>query len=324
MAEGTKANASDEALGARRASRERRKFELRALAPPGAEGRHRGTGSEQRVSKPGPNNLRLTAAALQSQIWTVPHLASLCCSQQATIMRKEYGQFCPVALASEVLAERWTLLVVRELLAGARRFNAIRRGVPRLSGTLLKQRLLTLERAGVVERNASATTRGPEYFLTEAGLSLGSVVTSMGEWGQRWARDIRPEDLDPGWLVWAMHRRLNTAAMPPGRTVIQIEFVDAPAKQRRFWLVHCDGNVDVCLKDPGYATTVHVSTRVRTLAEVWRGFRSTKDELRSGRIQLIGSSSCCRAFPQWLLLSAYARIERPARHDSANSSTRRT
>ncbi|HZO55205.1 MAG TPA: winged helix-turn-helix transcriptional regulator [Bryobacteraceae bacterium] len=106
-------------------------------------------------------------------------------------------------------------------------------------------------RAGIVERNASATTRGSEYFLTEAGLSLKSVVISVGEWGQRWARDIRPEDLDPGWLVWAMHRRLNTALMPPGRTVIQIEFVDAPAKQRRFWLVHCDGNVDVCLKDPG-------------------------------------------------------------------------
>jgi DNA-binding HxlR family transcriptional regulator len=235
-------------------------------------------------------------------------------------MRKEYGQFCPVALASEVLAERWTLLVVRELLAGARRFNDIRRGVPRLSGTLLKQRLLTLERAGVVERNAT-TTRAPEYFLTEAGLSLRSVVTSVGEWGQRWARDIRPEDLDPGWLVWAMHRRLNTDAMPPGRTVIQIEFVDAPAKQRRFWLVHCDGNVDVCLKDPGYTTTVQVSTCVRTLAEVWRGFRSTEDELRAGRIHLTGSSACCRAFPQWLLLSAYARIQRPAGHHLTSAST---
>ena len=173
-------------------------------------------------------------------------------------MRQGYAQFCPVALASEVLAERWTFLVVRELLAGARRFNDIRRGVPRLSGTLLKQRLLTLEHAGILERQVSETTHGPEYCLTEAGLSLRPVVTSIGEWGQRWARDIRPEDLDPGWLVWAMHRRLNTAAMPPGRTVIQIEFVDAPAKQRRFWLVHNEGDVDVCLKDPGYDMTVRV------------------------------------------------------------------
>jgi DNA-binding HxlR family transcriptional regulator len=225
-------------------------------------------------------------------------------------MRQEYGQFCPVALASEVLAERWTLLVVRELLAGARRFNDIRRGVPRLSATLLKQRLLTLEHAGIVARKTTA--RGPEYFLSEAGLSLRSVVTSIGEWGQRWARDIRPEDLDPGWLVWTMHRRLNTAAMPPGRTVIQIEFVDAPAKQRRFWLVHCDGKVDVCLKDPGYDTTVRVSTRVRTLAEVWRGIRSAKDELRAGHIHLEGASDYRRAFPRWLLLSVYAPIERRA------------
>ena len=225
-------------------------------------------------------------------------------------MRQEYGQFCPVALASEVLAERWTLLVIRELLAGARRFNDIRRGVPRVSGTLLKQRLETLEQAGVVERKTSANTRVPEYFLTEAGRSLRSVVTSIGEWGQRWARDIRPEDLDPGWLVWMMHRRLNTPAMPPGRTVIQIEFVDAPVKQRRFWLVHCDGNVDVCLKDPGYDTTVRVSTRVRTLAEVWRGIRSAKDELRTGRIRLDGASDCCRDFPKWLLLSVYAPIAR--------------
>jgi DNA-binding HxlR family transcriptional regulator len=225
-------------------------------------------------------------------------------------MRQEYGQFCPVALASEVLAERWTLLIVRELLAGARRFNDIRRGVPRVSATLLKQRLQTLERAGVVERKTSSTTHGPEYFLTEAGMSLKCVVTSIGEWGQRWAREIRPEDLDPGWLVWAMHRRLNTPAMPPGRTVIEIEFLDAPAKHRRFWLVHSDGNVDVCLKDPGYDTTVRVKTRVRTLAEVWRGIRSATDELRAGRIHLDGASDHCRAFPRWLLLSVYASIER--------------
>jgi len=225
-------------------------------------------------------------------------------------MRQEYGQFCPVALASEVLAERWTLLVVRELLAGSRRFNDIRRGVPRLSGTLLKQRLLTLEHAGVVERHPSAGNRGSDYCLTEAGLALKPVVMSIGEWGQRWARDIGPDDLDPGWLVWAIHRRLNTASMPPGRTVIEIEFTDAPANQRRFWLVHRAGSVDVCLKDPGYDITVQLTTRVRILAEVWRGLRSLKDELRSGMIDLRGSSEHRHAFSEWLLLSLYAPIKR--------------
>jgi DNA-binding HxlR family transcriptional regulator len=207
-----------------------------------------------------------------------------------------------------VLAERWTLLVVRELLAGAARFNELRRGVPRLSATLLKQRLETLEHAGILERLPGA--RGSSYGLTEAGLALRPVVMSIGEWGQRWARDIRPQDLDPGWLVWSMHRRLNTAAMPPGRTVIEIEFVDARSPHRRFWLIHSDGNVEVCLKDPGYEATVRVITRVRVLAEVWRGIRSLKQELRARTIEIQGSTAHRHAFPDWLLLSIYAPIKR--------------
>jgi len=225
-------------------------------------------------------------------------------------MRQEYGQFCPVALASEVLAERWTLLVVRELLAGARRFNDLKRGVPRLSPTLLKQRLGTLERAGIVERRAAPNNRGPDYCLTQAGEDLRPVVVAVGGWGQRWARDIHPQDLDPGWLVWAMHRRLNTAAMPAGRTVIEIEFTDAPSKQRRFWLVHRDGKVDVCLKDPGHEPAVRMVTRLRVFAEVWRGLRQIKDELRARRILLEGAREVCRAFPEWLMLSVFAGIER--------------
>jgi DNA-binding HxlR family transcriptional regulator len=232
-------------------------------------------------------------------------------------MRQAYGQFCPVALASEVLAERWTLLIVRELLAGAHRFNDIRRGVPRLSATLLKQRLQTLEHAGVVEHKtahgASGTghdASGASYCLTSAGLALKPIVGAIGEWGQRWARDLGPEDLDPGWLVWVMHRRLDSAAMPPGRTVIEIEFGDAPAQHRRFWLVHRDGHVDVCLKDPGFETTVRVATRLRVFAEVWRGIRSLKDELRARTVTLQGSPADCRAFPRWLLLSVFAPIKR--------------
>jgi len=229
--------------------------------------------------------------------------------REAATMRQEYGQFCPVALSSEVLAERWTLLVVRELLAGARRFNEIRRGVPRLSPTLLKDRLQTLERAGIVERAAAGGTRALDYQLTQAGEELRAVIAAIGQWGQRWARDIRPADLDPGWLVWAMHRRLNTASMPPGRSIIEIEFSDSP-KQRRFWLMHCAGKVDVCLKDPGFEPTLRVTTRVRILAEVWRGIRPIAGEIRAGRLQLVGAPELRRAFPGWLLLSAFAPIKR--------------
>jgi DNA-binding HxlR family transcriptional regulator len=222
-------------------------------------------------------------------------------------MRQAYGQFCPVALSSELLAERWTLLVVRELLAGARRFNDIRRGLPRLSPTLLKDRLRTLERAEVVERVAGP--RGPDYRLTPAGEELRGVISAIGAWGQRWARDIRPGDLDAGWLVWAMHRRLNVAALPPGRTIIAIEFTDA-RPQRHFWLVHQGGQVDVCLKDPGFEPTVRLVTRVRTMAEVWRGLRPIREEIHAGRLQVLGAPELRRRVPVWLLLSVYASIPR--------------
>jgi DNA-binding HxlR family transcriptional regulator len=236
-------------------------------------------------------------------------------------MHQGYGQFCPVALAAEVLAERWTLLIVRELLNGSRRFNEIRRGVPRLSPTLLKQRLLALKHAGIVDHRHDPADRGSSYSLTAAGLALEPVVMTIGEWGHRWARDLKPADLDPAALVWAMHRRLDLAAMPKGRTVIEFEFVDVRAPQRRFWLIHCDGDVDVCLKDPGFETTVRVSTRIRTLVEVWRGFRSLREEVRAGTIQIAGTMSLQRAFPQWLLLSHFASIEREAAPGQTRSRT---
>lgn len=225
-------------------------------------------------------------------------------------MRRGFGQFCPVALASEVLTQRWTLLIIREMCAGSARFNDIRRGVPRISATLLKQRLETLECAGIIEQRRSPASEAHEYVLTQAGLELKPVLAAIGEWGQRWARDIRPEDLDPGWLVWSMHRRLNTEEMPPGRTVIEIEFTSTPANQRRFWLVHRDGEVDVCLKPPGFPIDVRLRTSVRGLAEVWRGLRPIGDEFRSGAMHIEGKPSLCRAFPRWLRLSVYAPVKR--------------
>jgi DNA-binding HxlR family transcriptional regulator len=225
-------------------------------------------------------------------------------------MRQTYGQFCPVALASEVLAERWTLLVVRELLCGATRFNEIRRGVPRLSATLLKQRLRTLEHSGIIRRQPEDHGRAIDYLLTDAGRELSPIVDSIGEWGQRWARDIRHGDLDPAWLVWNMRRRLNLELLPPGRTVIEIEFADARSRDRRFWLVHQAGDVQVCLKDPGYETTIRIVTGVRVLTELWFGMRTFATEIRSGTVRLFGNPGTCRSLPQWLLLSPVAPIKR--------------
>lgn len=224
-------------------------------------------------------------------------------------MRDGFGQFCPVALACETLTQKWTLLIVRELCAGSSRFSDIRRGVPRISATLLKQRLDALEHAGIVTvRPAKAGAH--EYALTEAGAELKTVLSSIGAWGQRWARDIERRDLDPGWLVWNIHRRLNTAIMPPGRTVLEFAFTDAPAKQRRFWLVCTDGDVDVCVKPPGFEVDVVVSGKVITLAEVWRGLRPIAEEMKTGRLRVEGKQALRRALPSWLLLSVYAPIER--------------
>jgi DNA-binding HxlR family transcriptional regulator len=216
-----------------------------------------------------------------------------------------FGQFCPIALASEVLTQRWMLLIVRELLAGSTHFSDIKRGVPRISATLLKQRLDTLGQAGVLDHLDGG------YRLTAAGRELGPVLSAVGTWGQRWAREIATDDLDPGWLVWNMRRRLDAAAMPARRTVIGIEFLDARPSERRFWLVHAEGQAEVCRKPPGFEEDVVIRTTVRRLAEIWRGLRSFDEEVRSGQVRIDGTAELRRAAPGWFLLSVYATVERP-------------
>src|SRR3990172_1670046 len=147
---------------------------------------------------------------------------------------KGYGQFCPVAKAAEVLGDRWTLLVVRELLCGSRHFNDLRRGVPLMSPSLLSQRLKQIERAGIIEREPDRQNKqGMVYQLTAAGHELTPVVMMLGNWGKRWARsDLKREDLDPALLMWDMHRRLNTENLPTQRTVLQFEFRDVNTAKR--------------------------------------------------------------------------------------------
>ena len=168
-----------------------------------------------------------------------------------------------------------------------------------------------------MERKRARTGGAYEYRLSRAGEELRPVLSNIAEWGQRWARDIQDEDLDPGWLVWNIHRRLNTAEMPRGRTVIQFAFTDAPRNHRYFWLVADSGAVEVCLKHPGYPVDLHVRTTVRVMAEAWRGIRSLKQEIRAARIELEGKQALRRAFPRWLLLSAYAPIKRQRRNAPA-------
>ncbi len=225
-------------------------------------------------------------------------------------MSHGYGQYCPLSLAAELLCRRWTVLVISRVAAGCGRFNAIHRGVPQMSPALLTQRLEELVRYGILRARASRNGRGRAYALTEAGEELTPLVEAMAVWGQRWARDMRPEDLDPAFLVWSMHARMDGEAMPPGRTVIEFSFSGAPANCRRFWLVGDDGEVEMCLKDPGYDVDLSVESDLRVFIEAWRGIRDVRSEIRAGRIRLDGPAALRREFPSWLRLHVLAGVPR--------------
>jgi DNA-binding HxlR family transcriptional regulator len=212
---------------------------------------------------------------------------------------KGYGQFCPIAQAAEVLTERWTPLVLREMaLGGSRRFNDIQRGVPLMSSSLLSKRLRQLERAGLVQRRGRLDGKGTEYHLTPAGEELAPVLVQMGVWSERWLRrPIFEETPDTGLLMWWVRGTIKTDALPPGRTVIHFRFKRAPEKLRYFWLVLPDG--DLCLSDPGFGVDVTVRTDAKTLTAVWMGDLGIGAALDRGSLELEGPRQVVRAFPKW-------------------------
>ena len=224
-------------------------------------------------------------------------------------MGTSYHQFCPVAKAMELLDERWTLLVVRELVSGTQHFNALRRGLPRMSPTLLSRRLQELVRAGIVDRQVEGTT--VRYVLTEAGLELRPVVEALGAWGVRWIGEIGDEDLDPKLLLWDMHRNIDQDAVPPGRTVVRFRFPEAPPGVRDWWLVITRDEADVCDTDPGYAVAVTVTADLRAMVQVWRGDVSWSDALRAGTVEVQGPEALRRGVPRWFTLSVFASVPRP-------------
>lgn len=224
-------------------------------------------------------------------------------------MAAGYGQFCPVAKAMELLDERWTMLVVRELMMGSKHFNEIRRGVPRMSPALLSKRLTTLARAGVVERRQDGSQ--VTYRLTRAGRELVPIVEAVGQWGMRWVPELGDADLDPHLLLWDIHRRVDLQAVPDGRTTVEFVFDDVPSPARDWWLVISTEGLDVCDVDPGYRVQVSVHTSLRTLSRVWRGDVGWAQVLQSGELVLDGDSAARRGFPSWLMLSSLAGTPRP-------------
>ncbi|MFB4305993.1 winged helix-turn-helix transcriptional regulator [Actinomadura sp. GTD37] len=221
-------------------------------------------------------------------------------------MGASYYQFCPVAKAMELLDERWTLLIVRELLSGSEHFNEVRRGVPRMSPTLLSKRLNQLVRAGVLDK------KDDRYVLTSAGEELRPVVEALAVWGVRWIGELGDQDLDPKLLLWDMCRNIAPGAVPDGRTVILFDFPDVAPRTRHWWLVTTPGTADLCDMDPGHEVSVTVTTGLRHLIGIWRGDLTWDTALRTDVLRIQGPEPLRRTLPTWFALAPYATVPRPA------------
>lgn len=209
-----------------------------------------------------------------------------------------YGQFCPVAKTAELLCERWMPLVLRELMCGSTRFSEVQRGVPLISPALLAKRLRQLVAAGVV--TASGEGRRRTYEVTAAGWELYPVIEAMGVWGQRWARsDYGPDELDPGFLMWDMHRMLQPTGLAEQRTVIEFWIRGGPPRKSTYWLV-VDDAVDLCLVDPGQQVDLRVNADLRGLTEVWMGDRTMTQAREAGLVEVLGPPRLAARFADWL------------------------
>jgi len=224
-----------------------------------------------------------------------------------------YNQFCPVAMAAEILCTRWTIVLLRELVAGSTRFNELRRGVPRMSPALLSKRLKDLEAAGVVAR--SQIQRDPElyeYTLTAAGKDLGQVVEAVGAWGQKWvATQSSLEKLDPNLLMWDIRRGINTTPMPAHRRTIQIIFSDLPETRRNWWLIVQPGaEVDLCSVDPGFDVDLYLVTDLRTMTEIWMGYTAIARAKADDKLVITGNRQLEANLQSWFSLSPFAKYEK--------------
>lgn len=225
---------------------------------------------------------------------------------------KTYGQYCPIARASEVLAERWTPIILRNLLLGSTTFSEIAAGAPGLSRTLLTTRLRELERAGVVQLTPNPTGRRSHYQLTDAGKDLADVMKALGTWGERWM-ELAPEHLDPGvvlhaWVSWY----LAVEQLPDRRVVAHFRFPGLPRKGGELWVVFDGKRSEVCRKDPGFEVELFVEAEPAALAEWHLGRIEWAEALRAERIRVLGPSSLARALPTWNRRSAAAHARRTA------------
>ncbi|WP_114423288.1 winged helix-turn-helix transcriptional regulator [Nocardioides houyundeii] len=221
----------------------------------------------------------------------------------------EYGRYCPVSIATEILADRWTPLIVRELVLGNTRFNDIARGLPGISRTLLVNRLRHLERRGILDTWPSPAGHGREYHLTAAGRDLERVIEVLGTWAIDWFFDeVRPEEVDAVTLVWWMHRRVDPSALPPHRVVVRFHFTGE--QPQSLWMLLDRGEPSVCLTSPGFDDDVVVVTTIPTLSDVFHGRRSWTAAVAAEDIEVCGQPRLAAALPRWFVWSPFAEATR--------------
>jgi len=220
----------------------------------------------------------------------------------------DYGQFCPVSKTAQIIGEKWTLLIIRELLRGASRFNQIQRAMPKISPTVLNKRLSELLEHGVIERCRIPEQRGYEYQLTECGRELAPLVMQMAEWGMRWARStMKDDELDVELLMGDICKRIDPGGLQGRRAVIRFKFTDLQ-RYAEWWIKIKNDDIDLCMDDPGSEVDVYFTSDLRTLTEVWMGDLSLQNAQDSGKLQIVGSTPKLRTLSSWFPLHMFAHV----------------
>ena len=219
---------------------------------------------------------------------------------------KDYGQFCPLAQAAQILCERWTIIIVRELIAGSTRYSELQKGVPQISPSLLATRLKQLVKANIIKKLPGKTG---EYQLTQAGSELRPIVEMFGAWGHRWAKtDLKENDLDPGLLMWDMRRSVDPDIFPKSRIVVQFEYPDAPPGGKDWWLISENGEVDLCREDPGMDVNLVIRCSLKAMTSVWTCQTTFDDQVNSRNIKVLGDSKLKSHLQNWLCSSLLSKL----------------
>ncbi len=222
---------------------------------------------------------------------------------------KGYGQFCPIAKAAEIVAEKWSIIIIREVLSGSKTFNALRNGIPLISPTLLSKRLVELEDAQIIKKVETGKLKPKYHYLPdEAALDLGPILMKLGDWGNKWAvSKLQKEDYDPRLLMWDISRTIDLSYFDEkGHYVVRFDFQGISRSLSRWWLVINREEVDICLKDPGHEVMLYIKVPIKVMTQIWMGWLSLSQAKSDGLIEFDGLNRDVRFFSKWFNLNVFA------------------